>query len=145
MEQISGTARIDEDPVHIKTVNAYSLYKCVVVWCDDPCRIDRWKGYRAVHRQDCRDISPIADGVHSGSNRGCPKHCSLLFLGLILDVDQSPQYEVDGRPRFGGMFDLCNGPMGCGSGCCPAGCLPQVPSEVVARISFSTRNLRLWQ
>ena len=100
------------------------------MWCDDPCRIDRWKGYRAVHQQDCKDISPITDGVHSGSNRGCPEHCSPLFLGLILVVDRSPQYEVDGRPRFGGIFDLYNGPMGCGSCCCPAGWLPQVPSEV---------------
>ena len=45
MEQICRIAWIDEDPVDVKTVNAYSQYKCVVVWCDDPCRVNRWKGY----------------------------------------------------------------------------------------------------
>ena len=99
MEQIGCTTWIDENPVHIKTVNTYSQYECVVVWCDDPCRVNRWKGYRAVHRQNYWDISLIADGVHSGSNRGCPEHSSSLFLGLILAVDRSPQYKVDSRPR----------------------------------------------
>ena len=28
------------------------------------------------------------------------------------------------------MFDFCNGPVGCGSDCCPTGLLPQVPFEV---------------
>ena len=50
MEQIGLIAWIDKDPVHIKTVNTYSQYKCVVVWCDDPCRVNGGKGYRAVNR-----------------------------------------------------------------------------------------------
>ena len=124
MEQIDRTAWIDENPVHIKTVNTYSQYKCVVLWCDDPCSVNRWKGYRAVHRLNCWDISPIADGDYSGSNRGSPEYSSLLFLGLILAVCRSPQYEVDGQSRSWSMFDLCNGPVGCGSDCCPAGWLP---------------------
>ena len=86
--------------MHIKIVNTYSQYKCFVVWCDNPCRVNRWKGYRAVHQQNRWDISPIVDGVHSGSNRGSPEHSSLLFLGLILVVSRSPQYEVNGRPRY---------------------------------------------
>ena len=86
IEQIGRTAWIDENPVHIKNVNTYSQYECIVVWCDDPSRVNRWKGYRAVHLQNCWDISLIVDGVHSGSNRGCPNHFSPLFLGLILAV-----------------------------------------------------------
>ena len=130
MEQIGCTAWIDENPVHIKTINTYSQYECVAVWCDDPCRVNRWKGYRVVHRKDCWDISPIADGVHSGSNRGCPEHSSPLFLGLILVVDRSPKYKVNSRPRSWSMFDFCYGPVGYGSSCCPASWLPQEPSEV---------------
>ena len=88
------------------------------------------KGYRVIHRQNCWDISPIADGVYSGSNRGCPEHSSPMFLGLILAVGRSPQYEVDDRSRSWSMFDFCNGPTSCGSSCCPQGWLPQVSSEV---------------
>ena len=119
MEQIDGTAWIDKNPMHIKTVNTYSQYKCVVVWCDDLCKVNRWKGYRVVHRHNCWDISPIIDGVHSRSNRGCPEHSSPLFLGLVLVVGRSPQYEVDGWQRSQSMFDFCNGPTGCGSSRCP--------------------------
>ena len=100
------------------------------MWRDDPCGVNRWKGYRAVHRKNCWDISLIADGVYPGFNEGCLEHSSPLFLGLILVVDRSPQYEVDGRPRPWSMFDFCNGLVGCGSECCPTGWLPQVSSEV---------------
>ena len=130
MEQIGRTAWIDENPVHIKIVNTHSQYECVIVWCDDLCRVNGWKGYRAIHRQDCRDISPIADDVHFGSNRGFPDHSSFLLLGLILAVGRSPQYEVDDRPRFWSMFYFCNGPIGYGSDCCPTVWLPQIPSKV---------------
>ena len=124
MEQIGHTAWIDENPVHIKTVNTYSQYECVVVWCDDPCRANRGKGYRVVNQQNYCDIPPVTDGVYSGSDRGRPEHSSLLFLGLILVVSRSPQYKVDGRPGSRSMFDIYNGPVSCGSGCCPAGWLP---------------------
>ena len=100
------------------------------MWCDNPCRANRWKGYRAVHRQSGWDISPIADGVHSGSNRGCPKHSSSLFLGLILVVSRSPQYEVNGWPRSWSMLNFCNDPVGRGRGYYPPGWLPQIPSKV---------------
>ena len=100
MEQIGCTTWIDENPVNIKIVNTYSQYECVVVWCDDPHRVNRWKRYRAVHRQKCCDISPITDGVYSGSNRGRPKHSSPLFLGLILAIGWSPHYKVNGRSGF---------------------------------------------
>ena len=46
MEQIGRIAWIDENPVHIKTVNTHSQYECVIVWCNDPCKVNRWKGYR---------------------------------------------------------------------------------------------------
>ena len=100
MEQIGRIAWIDENPVHIKTVNSYSKYECVVVWCDDPCKVNRWKGYRAIHRQNFWDISPTADGVHSGSNRGCLEHSSSLFLGLIMAIGWSPQYKVNDQSRL---------------------------------------------
>ena len=66
--------------------------------CDDPCRVNRRKGYRAVNRQNCCDFSSVADGVYSGSDRSRPEHSSPLFLGLILAVGRSPQSKVDGRP-----------------------------------------------
>ena len=130
MEQIGRTAWIDENLVHIKTVNTYSQYEYVVVWCDDPCRVNRVKGYRAINRQNYCDIPPVADGVYSGSDRGRPEHSSPLFLILILVVSRSPHYKVDSRPGSRSMLDICNGPISCGNGCCPAGWLPQVPSEV---------------
>ena len=132
IEQIGRTAWIDENPVHIKTVNTYSQYECTVVWCYDPCKVNRWKGYRVVHRLNCWDISPIADGVYSGSNRGCPEHSFPLFLGLILVVGRSSQYEVDGRSRSWSMFNFCNGSADYDSGCCPPGWLPQLPSKVAS-------------
>ena len=90
MEQIGRTAWIDENPVHIKIVNTHSLYECVIVWCDDPCKVNGWKGYKAIHWHNYKDISPIADDVHFGYNRGCPDHSSSLLLRLILAVDRSP-------------------------------------------------------
>ena len=130
MEQIGRTAWIDENSVHIKTVNTYSQYECVVVWCDDPCRVNMGKGYRAVNRENCGDIPSVADGVYSGSDRGRPEHSSPLFLELILAVSRSPQYKVDGRSGSRSILDICNGPIDCESGCCPTGWLPQVSSEV---------------
>ena len=128
MEQICRIARIDEDLVDVKTVNAY--IKFVIVWCDDPCRVDRWKGYWVVHQKHCRDNSQIADSVYSGPNRGCLEYSSPLFLGLILAVGRSPQYEVDGRPGLWNMSYFCNGPVNCGSNRCPSGWLPQISSKV---------------
>ena len=68
------------------------------MWCDDSCRVNRRKGYRAVNQQNCYDFPPVADGVYSGFDRSRPEHSPLLFLGLILAVGRSPQYKVDGRP-----------------------------------------------
>ena len=130
IEQIGRTTWINKNPVYIKTVNTYRQYECVVVWCDDPCRVNMGQGYRAVNRQNYCDIPPVADGVYSGSNIGRLKQSSPLFLGLILAVNWSPRYKVDGRPGSRSMFDICNGPIGCGSSCYLTGWLPQVPSEV---------------
>ena len=72
------------------------------MWCKDSCRVNKWKGYKVVHRLRCWGVSLAANGVYSGSNRGCPKHSSPLFLGLVLAVGCAPppQYEVDGQPRL---------------------------------------------
>ena len=130
MEQIGRTAWIEENPMHIKTVNTYSQYECVVVWCDDPCRVKRWKGYRVVQWQNRWDILSITYCFHSSSPRGYSKHSSSLFFGLIMVVSRPPQYEVDGRPRSWSVFNIYNCPAGCDSSCCPPGWLPQIPSEV---------------
>ena len=39
------------------------------------------------------------------------------------------------------MFDFYNGPVGCGSDCCPAGWLPQVPSKVAGPNQFFYQKL----
>ena len=143
MEQIGRTAWIDENPVHIKTVNTYSQYECVVVWCDDLCRVNRGKGYRAVNQQNCCDIPLVANGVYSGSDRGLPEHSSLPFLGLILAVSRSPSIKLM----------VARGPEACSisaTALSTAGATvaPWVGSlryrlRCSVRISFFIRNLRL--
>ena len=39
------------------------------------------------------------------------------------------------------MLDFCNGPVSCGGDCCPAGWLPQVPSEVASSNKFFYQEL----
>ena len=107
------------------------------MWCDDPCRVNRWKGYRAVYWLRSWGVSLIADGVYSGSNRGGPKRSSPLFLGLVLAIEWSPQYEVDGRSRLWSMFNFRHCPVSREGDCCPAGWFSQVPSEVAELASLS--------
>ena len=54
--------------MHIKTVNTDSKYKCIVMRGDDPGRVDRGKGYRAVNRLNYCDVLSGADGIHPGSD-----------------------------------------------------------------------------
>ena len=49
--------------MHIKTVNTDSKYKCIVMRGNDPGRVDRGEGYRAVNRLNCCDVLLGADGV----------------------------------------------------------------------------------
>ena len=42
--------------MHIKTVNTDSKSKCIVMRGNDPGRVDRGKGYRAVNRLNCCDV-----------------------------------------------------------------------------------------
>ena len=54
--------------MYIKTVNTDSKYKCIVMRGNDPSRVDKGEGYRAVNRLNCCDVFLDADGVHPGSN-----------------------------------------------------------------------------
>ena len=76
--------------MHIKTVNTYGKYKCIVMRGNDPGRVNKGKGYRAVNRLNCGDVLSSANGVHLGSDRGRPKHFSPLLFGLILAIGLSP-------------------------------------------------------
>ena len=49
--------------MHIKTVNTNSKYKCIVMRGNDPSRVNRGKGYRAVNRLNYCDVLSDADGV----------------------------------------------------------------------------------
>ena len=48
VQQLSRTARINKDPVHIKTVNTQDEYKCIIMGGDDPCWVYKRKGYGAI-------------------------------------------------------------------------------------------------
>ena len=54
--------------MHIKNVNTHSKYKCIVMRGNDPGRVDRGKGYRAINRLSCCGVFPGADGVYPGSD-----------------------------------------------------------------------------
>ena len=54
--------------MHIKTVNTDSKYKCIVMRGNDPSKVDRGEGYRAVNRLNCIDVLLGTDGVHPGSD-----------------------------------------------------------------------------
>ena len=82
--------------MHIKTVNTHGKYKCILMRGNDPSRVNRGKGYRAINRLNCCDVLLGANGVHPGSDRGRLEHFSPLLFGLILAIVRSPQYKVDG-------------------------------------------------
>ena len=122
--------------MHIKTVNTDSKYKCIVMRGNDPGRVNRGKGYKAVNRLNCCDVLSGADGVHPGFDRGCSEHFSPLLFGLILATGRSPQYKVDGWPGARGMLDINNDPVNCRSDCYPAGWLSNISSEVPSPNQF---------
>ena len=76
-------------------------------WSNDPGRVYRGKGYRAVNRVDCSIAIWDVDGVYPGSNRGCTQQPLLLVLRLILIISWAAQYVVFGGPRF--RRELCTG------------------------------------
>ena len=131
--------------MHIKTVNTHSKYECIVMRGNDPGRVNRGKGYRAINRLSCNDVLPGADDVYPGSDRSRPKNFSPLLFGLILAIGRSPQYKVDGWP----------GPEACSVSTTTlstveATTTPRVGSRIYllrcpTRSSFSTRNFKLWQ
>ena len=48
--------------MYIKTVNTDSKYKCIVMRGNDPGRVNRGEGYRAVNRLHCCDVLLGANG-----------------------------------------------------------------------------------
>ena len=116
--------------MYIKTVNTDSKYKCIVMRGNDPGRVNRGKGYKAVNWLNCCDVLSGADGVYLGSDRGRWEHFSSLLFGLILAIGRSPQYKVDGWPGSRGMFSVNNDHVSYGSDCYPAGWLSNISSEV---------------
>ena len=54
--------------MYIKTVNTDSKYKCIVMRGNDPGRVNKGKGYRAVNRLNCYDVLSGTGGVHLGSD-----------------------------------------------------------------------------
>ena len=54
--------------MYIKIVNTDSKYKCIVMRGNNPSRVYRGEGYRAVNRLNCCDDFLGSDGVHPGSN-----------------------------------------------------------------------------
>ena len=95
-------------------------------------------GERISGRQpaELRGVFPGVDGVYLGSDRGSPDHFSPLLFGLILAIDRSPQYKVDGWARPRGMLNINDDPVSCGSGCYPASWLSYIPSEVPSPNQF---------
>ena len=45
--------------MHIKTVNTDSKYKCIVMRGNDPGRVNRGKGYRAVNLLNYCDVLSV--------------------------------------------------------------------------------------
>ena len=122
--------------MHIKTVNTHSKYKCIVMRGNDPGRVNRGKGYRAVNRLSCCSVLPGANGVYLGSNLGRPDYFSHLLFGPILAICRSPQYKVDGWLGPRGMLSIDKDLISCGSGCYLAGLLSYIPFEVPSPNQF---------
>ena len=122
--------------MHIKTVNTHSKYKCIVMRGNDPGRVNRGEKYRAVNRLSCCGVLPSANGVYPGSDGGRLEHFSPLLFGLILAIDRSPQYKIDGWAGPQGMLNIHNDPVSCGSACYPAGWLSYISSEVPSPNKF---------
>ena len=54
--------------MHIKIVNTQGEYKRIIMRSDDPSRVYRWKGYRAVNRLNRCAALWGTDGAYSGSD-----------------------------------------------------------------------------
>ena len=93
--------------MHNKIVNTQSKYECIVVRSNDPGRVNKGRGYRAVNQLDCFAAIWDMDGVHPGPGCGRSQQPPLLALRLILIFNRAAQYVVYGGPRF--RRKLCAG------------------------------------
>ena len=71
-----------------------------MVRSNDPRRVNRGKGYRAINWLDYFAAIWDMDGVHPGSGCGRFQQPPLLALRLILVVNRAIQYVVYGGSRF---------------------------------------------
>ena len=67
---------------------------------NDPGRVNRGKGYRAVNWLDYSVAIWDVNGVHLGLGYNCSQQPPLLALRLILVVNRAAQYVVYGGSRF---------------------------------------------
>ena len=73
--------------MYIKIVNTDNKYKCIVMRGNDPSRIDRGEGYRAVNRLNWCDVLLGTDGVHPGSI----KVVFLFFLIFVVSIREKEE------------------------------------------------------
>ena len=76
-----------------------------MVLSNNPGRVKKGKGYRAVNWMDCSAAIRDVDGIYPGSSYGRSQQPLLLALRLILVVDRAADYVIYGRPRF--KQELC--------------------------------------
>ena len=74
---------------------------------DDPKRVNRGKGNRAVNLLYCSATIRNMDSIYPGSGYGRLQEPLLLALRQILVVDQATQYVIYGGSRF--RWELCAG------------------------------------
>ena len=63
---------------------------------NDPIRVYRGRGYRAIYWHGLFPATPCVDSVYLGLNRGYSHKLLMLELRLVLVVKQSSQYIVYG-------------------------------------------------
>ena len=54
--------------MHIKIVNTDSKHKCIVMRGNNPSKVYKGEGHRAVNRLNYCDVFLSSDGVHPGSD-----------------------------------------------------------------------------
>ena len=69
------------------------------MWSNDPGRVNKGKGYKAVNWLDCSAAVWGVDGFYSSPEGGCEQQPLHLALRLILIVSRAAQYIVDGGQR----------------------------------------------
>ena len=101
-----------------------------MVWSNDPGQINKGKGYRTVDRLDYFADVWGMDGVYLGPYGACVQQPFLLALRLILIVNRTAQYVVDGEPRF--SQELCSDSYSFNrrGGLYYTDCLPNISSKV---------------